>query len=433
MSNSHFSSRSALFLGVLALIVLVGGFGGWAVFTNLSGAIIAPGQIEVERNRQVVQHPDGGVVAEIAVDEGDTVLQGDLLLRLDSTRLDSEVAIVETQLFEIMARRGRLEAERDGMSEIVFDPELQEIALNRPKVQDVMDGQQRLFLARQDTIDREAEQLDRQQSQLTSQIEGFAAQEAALEAQTILLNAELANQISLLDKGLTQASRVLDLRTDATRISGDLGELAANKAQAASRITQIEIEILKLGTTRREEAISLLRDLQQRELELAEQRRALLDRLNRLEVRAPVSGVVYDMQVFAERSVVRPADPILFIVPQDRPLVIAARVETIHVDQVYLGQEVTLRFSAFDTRTTPELFGRVVQLSADAFTDERSQQSFYRVEIEVNEGEFDRLAEGQTLIPGMPVEAFIRTQDRSPIAYLVKPMTDYFKKAFREN
>ena len=433
MSGRDFSARSSLFIGVMAVLVLVGGFGGWAFLTTLSGAIIAPGQIEVDRNRQVIQHPDGGVVDEILVDEGDTVAVGDVLLRLDATQLRSELAIVESQLFEIMARRARLAAERDGAKQIEYDPELLKIGVARAKVQDVMDGQHRLFQARADTMDREREQLDKQKGQLGSQIEGIAAQQAAREEQSILLQAELTNQQALLAKGLTQAARVLELQTDATEISGSLGELAATKAQAESRAIEIEIEILKLGTARREEAISLLRDMQQRELELAERRRAILEQMSRLDIRAPVAGVVYDLKVFAVRSVIRPADPVLFIVPQDRPLVIAARIETINVDQVYLGQEVVLRFSAFDARTTPELFGELVQISADAFTDERTQQSFYRVEIHVEESEYERLPEGRTLIPGMPVEAFIRTQDRSPIAYLIKPVADYFAKAFRES
>ena len=212
---------------------------------------------------------------------------------------------------------------------------------------------------------------------------------------------------------------------------GTMGELAAQKAQAEGRITELELEILRLRTDRREEAITSLRDLQFRELELREQRRALLEQMNRLDITAPVSGLVYNLQVFAPRSVIRPADPILYIIPQDRPLVINARVEAIHVDKLHFGQEVTLRFSALDQRTTPELFGHVVQISADAFEDEATRISYYRAEVVLNDGEMARLPEGVTLLPGMPVETFIRTEDRTPIAYLVKPFTDYLARAFR--
>ncbi|MEM9438533.1 MAG: HlyD family efflux transporter periplasmic adaptor subunit, partial [Pseudomonadota bacterium] len=181
------------------------------------------------------------------------------------------------------------------------------------------------------------------------------------------------------------------------------------------------------------EAITQLRDIQFREVELMERRRAVSERLERLEITAPVGGIVYGLSVFAERSVIRAADPLLFIVPQDRPLVIAARVEPIHIDQVYVGQDVTLRLSALDQRTTPELEGRVIQLSADAFEDEATQLRFYRAEIILEEGQQDRLPEGTALIPGMPVESFIRTEDRTPLAYLIKPLADYFNRALRES
>jgi len=225
----------------------------------------------------------------------------------------------------------------------------------------------------------------------------------------------------------------LNLQREEARLSGTVGELKAQRAQAEGRITEIDIEILKLGTQRREEAITRLRDLQFQELELAEQRRSLIERLSRLDIRAPVSGIVYGLQVFAKRSVIRPADPVLFLVPQDKPLVIMAQVEPIHIDEIFVNQDVTLRFSALDSRTTPELFGRVVQISADAFQDENTAFSYYRAEIELNEGEMTRLPDGTILIPGMPVEAYIQTADRTPLAYLIKPLADYFAKAFRES
>jgi len=209
--------------------------------------------------------------------------------------------------------------------------------------------------------------------------------------------------------------------------------LSASVAQAEGRITEIDIEILRIDSTFREEAITRLRDLQFNEIELSERRRALLLRLDRLDIRSPVSGVIYDLQVFGPRSVIRPAEPVLFIVPQDRPLIITAQIEPIHIDQVFVDQDVVLRFSAFDQRRTPELTGHVTQISADAFTDQNSRISFYRAQIVLDEGEAAKLPEDMTLIPGMPVEAFIRTDERSPMDFLLKPLTDYFAKAFRES
>lgn len=430
--TANWPVRRPLMIGILGLLILVGGFGTWAATTQISGAIIAAGRIEVDQNRQVVQHPDGGVVAAIHVEEGDEVEAGQILLRLDPSELQSRRAIAESQLYELMARRGRLEAERDGNAEIVFDPLLLEAAADNPDAADLIAGQERLLQARAESIAQETSQLQKRRGQIADQIAGIEAQQTSLARQLELITKELEDQQSLLDRGLAQAARVLGLQREEARLSGQAGELRAQKAQAAGRITEIDVEILKLGTRRREEAITELRNLQYRELELREERRALIEQMNRLEITAPVSGVVYGMRVFALRSVVRPADPVLFIVPQDRPLIINAQVDPIHIDKLFVGQDVTLRLSALDQRRTPELTGQVTQISADAFQDEETKQSYYRAEIVLSEGEQARLPDGTALIPGMPVEAFIRTEDRTPIAYLLKPLTDYFSKAFRE-
>lgn len=431
--SESFSLRTPMTFGLMALVVLVAGFGTWAATTEISGAIIAGGQIQVDQNRQVVQHVDGGIVEEILVQEGDTVEQGEVMIRLDPTLLRSELKIVEGQYFELLARRARLEAERDNSDEIVFPDLVVERAETDEEVAELIEGQRNLFFARRDSRDREVEQLNKRSDQIGNQIEGVEAQVEALAAQLSFVDEELESQKSLLARGLAQASRVLSLQREAARLAGERGELVSTKAQAEGQITETEIEIIKLDTARREEAITTLRDMQYRSRELAEQRLALLEQLKRLEITAPVAGVVYGMTVFAPRSVIRAADPVLYLVPQDRPLVIAAQIEPIHIDQTHVGQEVTLRFSALDQRTTPELFGTVTQISADAFTNEETSASYYRAEIILNEGEADKLPEGSTLIPGMPVEAFLRTADRTPLAYLVKPFTDYFSKAFRES
>ncbi len=426
------SPRKAILLGIVTLTLLVGGFGGWAVFTHIAGAIIASGQIEVDQNRQVVQHLDGGVVSDILVQEGDTVAADETLIRLDGSMLSSELAIVEGQLYELIGRRGRLEAERDGANSLDFDPELLDMAASRPDIAELVAGQQRLFEARVESIAREVEQLGKRRSQIGNQIEGITAQQDALAAQLDLLQEELADQQQLMASGLAQKSRVLALQREEARLSGTLGELVANRAESEGRMTEIDIEILKLTDQRREDAITRLRDLRYQEYELAEQRRSLKEQIDRLDVRAPVGGIVYGMEVFAPRSVIRAADPVLYIIPQDRPLLIASRVEPIHVDQVYPGQEVTLRFSALDARITPELQGRVTKISADAFSDDARGTSFYRAEIVLMDGEMEKLPPDTILLPGMPVEAFLRTSDRTPLAYLVKPLSDYFTKAFRE-
>ena len=430
--RAAWSSRGPVSTGMITLATLVFGFGGWSVFTDIDGAIVASGQLEVEQNRQIVQHPDGGVVAKIAVIEGQAVKVGDLLIQLDGSLLKSELAIVEGQLFEVRARRARLEAERDDKDMPVFSGELAELAATRPEVAEQVEGQRGLFVARRESMARQSEQLEKRTAQITSQIEGVVAQTAALVVQLGLIREELTDQQSLLAKGLAQSSRVLSLQREESQLQGNMGELASTRAQAEGRATEVELEILRLGAVRREEANTQLRDIGPQELELAERRRALTERIARLDIRAPVSGLVLGLQVTSPRSVLGAGAPVLYLIPQDRPLVISAQLTPIHVDEVSIGQKVRVVFPAFSARSTPDMFGHVVTISADALTDQRTQAPYYRAEIVLDAGEIEKLA-GQTLLPGMPVEAFIETGARTPMAYLLKPFTDYFNLAFRES
>lgn len=432
MSVPSHSAASAVRLGLLALILLIGGFGTWAVFANISGAVIVSGSVEVDQNRQVVQHPDGGVVTEIAVGEGDQVQAGDILLRLDTTLLRSRLNVIEGQYYEQVTRAARLAAERDGANTPTYPAEITDLLSRRPEVAELVAGQDRLFSSRRETYETQVDQLRKRSGQIASQIDGIIAQRSALHRQLELLQEELSQQNELLNKGLTQASRVLALQRNEAGLQGSIGELAASLAEARGRVTEIELQITQLAAQRREDAITQLRDLESTRLDLAEQRLSLIEQINRMDIRAPVSGVVLGLEIHAERSVLRPAEPLLHLVPQDRPLVISVQVNPIHVDQVFVGQDVRVQFPALTSRDMQDLNGRVVTLSPDAFHDEASGQSYYRAEIHLIPGETQKLPDGVTLLPGMPVTGFIRTADRTPLAYLIEPLTDYFSKAFRE-
>jgi HlyD family secretion protein len=420
--------KGPVLIGVATLFLLVICFGGWSVLTTITGAILASGTIEVEQNRQIVQHPDGGVVASIHVTEAQTVKAGDLLLRLDGAALLSELRIVEGLYYETLARQARLEAERDDARTITFAAALQNPG---PDTAAQLEGQRRLFAARRETQTQHLAQLAKRRSQIESQITGIDAQSQAIRQQLDLIQQELATQQDLLSKGLTQVGRVLGFQRETARLGGQAGELAAARAQSESRVTEIEVEILSRAALRREEAHHDLRDTSYRALELAERRRALTEKVARLDIKAPVSGIVLGLRVTTPRAVLRPADPVLYLVPQNRPLVIAAHIPPHHIDQIRIGQSVKLVFSAFPSRTTPELTGHVTVISADILTDERTQARYYRAEISTDVDELSKL-DGLTLIPGMPVDAFITTDTRTPLAYLLKPFTDYFKRAFRE-
>lgn len=436
MSTDHSTRKwpvaGSVWLGVIGIVLLVGGFALWAATSQIAGAVIASGQIEVEHHRQIVQHPDGGVVAEILTSDGQHVDAGQVLIRLDGALLKTDLAIVEGQYFELLARRGRLEAERADEANLTFPTVLTEASAANPALNDMMAGQGSLFRARKETLSKSLEQFARQSEQIDAEISGIDAQSEALGTQRALLEKELIDQRSLLAKGLAQTSRVLSLEREAARLDGQLGEMAASRARAATRKSEIDIARLRLVAQRREDAETELREMGQRELELAERRRGLSDQITRLEIRAPVSGLVHQMQITTPRSVIRAAEPILYIIPQDRPLVIAARIAPIHIDEVTLGQPVRLRFAAFSARNTPEIDGQVTRISADALIDEATRAAYYRAEIAISPGETDRLA-GLALLPGMPVEVFIQTGERSPLAYLVKPLADYFTRAFRES
>ena len=331
---NKWSATRPLLIGFFGLALLLGGFGYWSVTSNIAGAIVASGQIEVDRNRQVVQHDTGGTISEILVDEGDLVSAGDLLLRLDPQQAASELALIEGQLFELMARRGRLEAQRDEQDEIESPQELIEATAHSADAKELMDGQTNLFNARRDSTDREIDQLGKQRNQIEDQIVGIRAQEAALDAQLSMIDPQLENQQRLLEQGLAQAASVMRLNQEKAQLIGEVGRLVSSRAQAEGRITEIEIVGLQLEASAREEAITQLREIRYQELSLIEQRRALKAQIDRLDIRAPVSGIVYSMQVTTPRSVIRAAEPLMFLVPQDRPLVIAVQVMPTNVDEI---------------------------------------------------------------------------------------------------
>ena len=473
-----FSSRRPLLLGFVTLAVLGGGLFGWGAFASIAGAVIATGKIEVETREQSVEHIDGGTVGAVLVRNGDRVKAGDVLIRLGDTEVRSEAAVLEAEAADLAARRNRLEAEFRDTETIAWDAALVARAAADPAVAELLEGQTRLFEARRSTRAGQVAQLRERIGQTRKQIVGLEAQADAVTRQSGFISRELEAQRGLFEKRLTQLHRLLELEREAARLDGQAGDLAARIAGARGRIAELEILILQIGAKRIEEAEDEAREVQALENRTRERLAALRARLGRLEVRAPVEGEVFAMTVFALGEVVRPGEPILKIVPADTELVVRARLEPIHVDQVWPGQEAVLRFSAFPARTTPEFVGRVLRVSADAQRDERTGLSWYEVELAMGtaieadadsgiaawpgrtgraiagwlpESAGERLrnlfddravatgpgtapahAHELALAPGMPVEVHLRTDERSPLSYLAKPLTDYFSRSMRE-
>ena len=454
-----FTAHRGLLLGFLTLLIMGGGSIGWAVFTTLSGAVIAPGLVEVETRHQVVEHIDGGTVGEIFVRNGDRVEAGDVLIRFDATLLRSEEAIVWAEYAELVARRNRLEAEFRDVDVIVWDEEISE---HDATLRVILDGQQRLFEARRTSRAALVAQLHERIGQMRQQIAGLTAQREATNRQRGFIGQELDAQRSLSDRGLTDLPKLLALEREAARLDGLAGDIAARIATARGRIAEIEIQILQIDARRIEESEDQAREVQARENGIRERLASVRERLSRMEVRAPVAGEIVDMRVFTPREVVQPGEPILRLVP-DAGLLVLARLEPIYVDQVYAGQEAVLRFSAFSSRTTPLFTGRIVRVSGDATRDENTGLLWYEVEIAIGHAlksqastlvwletslawlrdRFPWLptpgslvagsqARDLDLTPGMPVEVHINTGERSPLSYLVKPIMDYLSRALRE-
>lgn len=426
------SMRASMLTGAASAAALLIGFGGWALFAELSGAVVAHGQIMVDDNRQIVQHPDGGRIEKVLVRDAQFVTEGELLIQLDGSALRTELQIIEGQFFEALARMARYRAESTDVEAIAFNPELLARARMDTVISDQVEGQNILFETRREARDRQIEQQLRRIDQLQAQVSGFDEQRRALEDQLDLLDRETADLRTLLEKGLALQPRVMALEREAIDVRGQIGALRAQTAAAGEQEAEIELEILGLGVARREEAANQLQDLGQAALELSERRKNLTERIGRLDIRAPSAGIVLGLQVSNQGAVLRAADPVLYLVPQDRELIVFANVSPLEVDEVSIGQRARLVLPGLPDNDVPDIWGHIRTVSADTLHDEATNASYYRAEILIDRTEGEGLTDIR-LLPGMPVETYIETGKRSPLAYLLKPFTDYFRNAFRES
>jgi HlyD family secretion protein len=418
--------RTAMTVGVL----VTGGAVGWAMMTELSGAVVASGSLVVDSNVKKVQHPTGGVVGELRVRDGVHVRAGDLLIRLDETVTRANLAIVLKGLDELAARHARLEAERDGDSQVRFPAELTS-RIGNPDVRRVIDGEQKLFDLRKAARAGQKAQLKERIDQLKEEIGGLTLQAAAKQKEIELILVELEGVRHLRQQNLVPLSRLTQLEREAVRIGGERGQLMASMAQARGKMTEIELQIIQIDQDLRSEVAKELREIQSKMAELVERRVAAEDQLMRTDIRAPQSGVVHQLMVHTIGGVITASEPAMLIVPEADDLTVEVRLPPQQIDQLALGQPAVLRFSAFNQRTTPEINGTVVRISGDIVADQKSGATYYLVHIATPPEEIARL-DGLKLLPGMPVEAFIQTEARTVLSYLVKPLRDQVVKAFRE-
>lgn len=424
------SIRRHLVAGLAIGLALVGGAGGWAATTELAGAVVASGSFVVDSYVKKVQHPKGGVVGEILVQEGARVRAGDVVMRLDATQTRASLAIVTKRFDELTARLARLEAERDDVETIVFPDQLL-ARQDNADVASAIRSETRLFEFRKAARDGKRAQLGERIAQYEHEIEGLKAQEVAYADGLEVLRSEIVSQEDLREKGVVSVQRLNSLRTQAATFGGERGEKIAYQAQAEGRITETRLQILQIEQDLKTEVGQELREIQGQIGEFIERKAAAEDDLKRIDIVAPQSGTVHQLAVHTVGGVVAPGDPIMLIVPEGDDLALDVRIQPKDIDQVHPGQKAVLRLSAFSQRTTPELNGRVGRIAADLSTDEKSGLSYYLVRLTVEHGELQKLG-GLALVPGMPAEAMIRTGDRTALSYLVKPIEDQINRAFRE-
>jgi membrane fusion protein, type I secretion system len=431
-NDIHRSIRAHLLAIAAATLLLVGGIGVIGASTELAGAVIASGALVVESNVKKVQHPTGGIVGELLVQDGDRVKTGDLVVRLDETAAQANVAMVSNSLAELGARRARLEAERDSIEEIEFPPELLEAAKDAETAR-VVNGERRLFELRREAQQGQKAQLRERIAQFKDEVQGYTDQAAAKKKEIEFIQKELEGVRDLWQKNLIPINRVTALERDAVRIEGERGQLIATVAQAKGKISEIELQIIQIDQNARSEVAKELADVRAKISELVERKVTAMDQLQRIDIRAPQNGVVHQLAVHTKGGVVAAGEQIMLIVPEADDLIVEARVAPQNIDQIKLGQPATLRFPGFNQRTTPELSGRVSRIAADIIQDQRNNQPpYYLVRVAIAEGEIARL-NSIKLVPGMPVEAFIRTDERTMWSYLLRPLTDQARRAFREH
>ncbi|KJF72665.1 HlyD family type I secretion periplasmic adaptor subunit [Agrobacterium arsenijevicii] len=424
------SIRSHLIVGTLGFLTLIGLFGGWAVGTEIVGAVIAQGSLVVETSLKKVQHPVGGVVSELMVRDGDRVKAGDVVMRIDATMTRANLAIIVKSLDQFSARRARLESERDRAVSVVFPQVLLERA-GDTEIAAMMNAEQHLYESRRAVRESKKRQLEQRVRQLRDEIAGMDAERAANFREQGMVDEELNRFRSLHEKGLMEKSRLSTLERQATDIEGDIGRLMAGIAGVGAKISETSLQIIQIDEQWSEEVGSDLREMDARIGEYVERRVAAEDQLKRVDIVAPQDGLVHQLAVHTVGGVIAPGEPIMMIVPEVDKLVVEAKVAPQDIDQIYYGQATNLRFSAFNQKTTPEITGTVERIAADVTVDQRTGTSYYVVRVATSPEQIKRLGEF-SLMPGMPVEAFITTGQRSVLSYFLKPLLDQANRTFRE-
>jgi membrane fusion protein len=423
-------SRHFLATTVLAA-ALVLGIGGWAMTTQLSSAIVASGTVVVENDVKKIRHLTGGIVGALPVREGDSVKAGQVLIRLDATTVQANLSIVQNTLAQLYARRSRLRAEQLGAPGFTIPEDISALT-SRADIALLEASERKLFESRRDALLGMKNQLQSRKAQLVDEAAGLTVQVKATEDALAVIAEEVGPLQGLYSQGLVSMQRLNALKRERAQLEGDRGARIASRAQTAGRSNEIDLQSLQLDEDRRSEIAKELTEVEAKIAEDEERRIAALDQLKRVDIRAPVDGRIYQLDVHAIDSVVNPGDVLMLVVPDTDDLMVDAKIATSDIDQLRVGQPVEIRFSAFNQRTTPQVDAEIVTISPDVITEERTGLSHYRVRIRPKPDSLARL-KGLSLYPGMPAEVFMKIADRSVISYLAKPLIEQMRHTFREN
>ncbi len=424
------SIRRNLLCGTFAIAIVGGGVTIWACIVEIAGAVIAPGTLVVSGNVKKVQHAAGGVIEGLFARNGDRVEAGALLVQLDGTTIRAQSTIIDKSLDEGAIRAARLEAERDGVDRLQV-PEALAARRRHGATADLIAGEEKLLSLRQAARAGQRAQFIERVLQLQEEIRGQVAQAEIKTREIGLIRRELDVIRGLHDKNLAPLARLIALEREATRAEGDLAQYTAGIARARARIAETELQKIQIDQDLRSEVAKELQEIQAKTAELLERKVAVADQVKRTEIRAPVGGVVHQLSAHTVGGVVVPADTIMVIVPSADALAVETRISPSDIDQIHLAQTSVVRFPSLNQGNTPELDGVVTYISADIDNDTRTGVSFYSVRIRIDDKQSGRLG-AVTLIPGMPVEVYIQLPPRTVATYLLRPVRDQIKRAFRE-
>jgi HlyD family secretion protein len=427
------SLKHHLWAGCLLAGLLIGGIGGWATFASLQSAVIAPGTVVVQSNKKQVQHQDGGIVSEIHVKEGDDVTANQVLFRLDGAQLQAEQGAVSKRIAELKIRRWRLVAERDGGDQL---PELLFISLGvgnefAAHAKAVKEAQTNRFEKRQTVLEGRKKQLQERITQLGQEVEGLEYIIKSKKKQLKILEKEIKALHRLKKRNLVPMSRFNNMEREKLTVSGEIGRIKADIAQARGKIAETKLQLLEQDDNFEAEALKELETVEGELAQLVEKQTAIEDKLKRLHIRSPSAGRIHELEVYTIGGVIRSGDTLLSVIPAADELVIDARIPPYQRDRVSSDMEARIRFPAFNTRNTPELLGKVTWVSPDQTIVSEKQEPFFKIRVVLNAGEAKRLTD-KTIKPGMPAEVMITSEERTVISYLVKPLADQLNRAFRE-